>query len=239
MPEPIPVPVGWRNSAPQAALAFFPPEPLDPDGTMSPGDGGLARRLVRVRAPYDLRLRLSPPRVTPVQVGRVPRDSTLSEEGFRGLVTPIKPSAQRDAGTLAVQIALNLFFICDEDCTIQLMPPFLSANFRHWPGPIVCGRFPLKSWPRPINAVMEWQDRSRDWVLKRGDDMAYVLFSFDDPAKVPALVEAALTPALKRHVTQVDNVAAFGRNVGPMFAEAARRRPARLLVPKRIGSPDF
>ncbi|MCL5775707.1 hypothetical protein M1105_01680 [Limibaculum sp. FT325] len=242
MPEPVAVPVGWRNSSPQASLAFFPPRPLGEAaaGVALPGlpAEGLGRRLVRIRAPYDLRLRLSPPAVRPVQVGRVPKDSTLSEDGFRGLVTPIKPSAQRDPDTVAVQVALNLFFVCDEDCTLHLMPPFLSPNFRHWPGPIVCGRFPLKSWPRPLNAVLEWQDRSRDWVIRRGDDLAYVLFAFDDPTKVPALTEAALTPALRRHVAQVDNVSSFGRNVGPMFAEAERRRPARLLVPKRIGHTD-
>ncbi|MBK0397582.1 hypothetical protein H0I76_00130 [Limibaculum sp. M0105] len=241
MPDPVRVPVGWRNSSPQAALAFFPPEPVGREAAGSaPGlvAAGLEDRLVRLRAPFDLRLRLSHPKAQPPQLGRVPRDSSLSEEGFRALVTPIKPSAQRDATTLAVQLALNLFFVCDEECTIQLMPPFLSENYRHWPGPIVCGRFPLKSWPRPLNAVLEWQDRDRDWVIRRGDDLAYVMFSFDDPAKLPALSEAALTPALRRHVAQVDNVSSFGRNVGPMFAEAERRRPARLMVPKRIGCPN-
>ncbi|MEM6913468.1 MAG: hypothetical protein AAF511_05780, partial [Pseudomonadota bacterium] len=101
------------------------------------------------------------------------------------------------------------------------------------------GRFPLRSWPRPLNAVLEWQDQTKPWVLKRGEPMAYIWLHFDDPNKAPKVVEAKLTPALKRHFAQVDNVSSFGRNVGPMFEQAAERRPSQLLVAKETGCPDF
>ena len=91
---------------------------------------------------------------------------------------------------------------------------------------MVSGRFPLRSWPRALNCVLEWQDRNRDWVLRRGDPMVYLMFDFDDPAKRPRMVEAAMTPPLRRHAAQIDNVGSFGRNVRPMFLEAARRRQA-------------
>jgi len=104
---------------------------------------------------------------------------------------------------------------------------------------VVSGRFPVRSWPRPLNCVLEWQDRDRDWVLRRGDPMVYLMFDFDDPAKRPRMVEATMTAPLARHFAQVDNVSSYGRNVGPMFQEAALRRPKRLLKPKRIGCPDF
>ena len=139
----------------------------------------------------------------------------------------------------AVQISLNLMIVTEEHCALQLMPPFLSPSFRNWPGTVVSGRFPVSAWPRRPNCVLEWQDPDRDWVLRRGDPMVYLMFDFDDPAKVPNMVEAALTPALKRHFAHVDNVSSFGRNVAPMFQEAARRRPDRLLQPKRTGCPDF
>ncbi|MEL7172310.1 MAG: hypothetical protein AAFU72_04380 [Pseudomonadota bacterium] len=229
------IPVGWRMSSPQAALAFLPPEPLAQDG----GGDDLLSRLVRIRAPYDLRLRVSPPGHKPQGFARIGRESSISEAAFRGLVTPIAPHAQRRPDVMAVQIALNLRFITDAPCTLELMPPFLSESFRRWPGPIVSGRFPLTDWPRPLNAVIEWQDRDRDLVIRRGDDMAHVRIHFDDPAALPHLVEAADTPALRRHLARIDDVSSVGRNVRPMFAEAAARHPARLLVPKETGAPDW
>jgi hypothetical protein len=247
MPEPILVDVGWRNSSPEAALAFFPPEPIGggeaealsylfPSGWSA---NELMHRIVQVRCPYDLTLRLSPPGIRPVQFYHEPNERGLSEMGFKWLVTPILPSAQRSDAILAVQISLNLMIVTEEICALHLMPPFLSLGFRDWPGTVVSGRFPVRSWPRPLNCVMEWQDRDRDWVLRRGDPMVYLMFDFDDPAKRPRMVEAAMTAPLERHSAQVDNVSSFGRNVGPMFQEAARRRPARLLKPKRTGCPDF
>lgn len=247
MPKPIMVDMGWRNCSPQAALAFFPPEPIGVGEvealtqffpTCGPAND-LAHRIVEVRCPYNITIRRSPPAVRPVQFFRVPEEGGLSEAGFRGLVTPVAAGAQRNDMTPAVQISLNLMIITEENCALQLMPPFFSKGFRDWPGTVVSGRFPVRSWPRPLNCVLEWQDPDRDWVLRRGDPMVYLMFEFDDPAKRPRMVEAALTAPLARHFAQVDNVSSFGRNVGPMFQEAARRRPARLLKPKRTGCPDF
>lgn len=245
--DPVLVDVGWRNLSAEAALAFFPPEVLEAGEAearmrLFPFGGpanDLARRIVQVRCPYDLTIRCSPPGVRPVQFFRVPEEGGLSEGAFRGLVTPIAPTAQREPGLPAVQISLNLMVLTEEECAIQLMPPFLWDGFREWPGSVVSGRFPLRSWPRPLNCVLEWQDRERDWVLRRGDPLVYLSFEFDAPSKRPRMVEAEATPALMRHFAQVDNVTSFGRNVAPMFSEAARRRPARLLSPKRTGCPDF
>jgi len=247
MPELIIVDVGWRNCSPQAALAFFPPEPIGAGEVVAqaqlfPADApanDLVDRIVQVRCPYDLTIRTSPPGVMPVQFYRVPEEDGLSEAGFRGLVTPILPSAQRSDATPAVQISLNLMIVTEETCALHLMPPFLSERFRDWPGTVVSGRFPVRSWPRPLNCVLEWQDRDRDWVLRRGDPMVYLMFDFDDPAKRPRMVEAAMTAPLERHFAQVDSVSSYGRNVGPMFQEAALRRPNRLLKPKRTGCPGF
>lgn len=244
--EPIPVDLGWRCCSPQAALAFFPPEPIgeteatalaammpDPFGTCDHG-----ARILQIRAPYNLRIRRTPLNARPAGFRYIPEPGGLTQAGFKGLVQPIIPSAQRDPNVPAIQISLNLMLITEEPCTLNLTSPFFAPTFRDWPGTLVSGRFPLRSWPRPLNAVLEWQDE-HDWVLRRGDPMVYLWLHFDDPRKVPNVVEAALTPALKRHFTQVDNVATFGRNVSPMFEQAEQRRPARLLTPKRTGCPEF
>lgn len=237
--------VGWRNLSPQAALAFFPPEPLGGDELAAlqalhpeaAGVSDLEHRILQVRCPYNLRVRVSPPHIRPTRFTRIEEEGGLSEAGWQGLCDPIVPSAQRARAVPALQISLNLQLVTEEHCTLNLMPPFFAPSYRDWPGPLVSGRFPLRSWPRPLNAVLEWQDHERDWVLRRGDPMVYLWVQFDDPRKRPRVVEAALTPALKRHFAQVDDVGSYGRNVGPMFQEAERRRPARLLTPKRIGCP--
>jgi hypothetical protein len=236
----IPVDVGWRNGSPQAALAFFPPEPLGEEeaALAAPMARALGARILQVRCPFSMRLQRSPPGVKPAGFRLVPEPGGISQAGFKGLVTPIAPSAQRDPAVPAVQIALNLVLITEEECSLNLTSPFFAPNFREWPGTLVSGRFPLRSWPRPLNAVLEWQD-PHDWVLRRGDPLVYLWLHFDDPAKVPNVVEAALTPALKRHMAQVDDVSSYGRNVGPMFAQANERRPAKLLTPKRTGCPEF
>ena len=112
MPEPILVDVGWRNGAPRAALAFFPPEPIGAGeaealARMFPVGGpanDLVHRIVQVRCAYDITIRPSPPGVRPVQYYRVPEEGGLSEAGFRAMVTPIIPSAQRNAATPARSI---------------------------------------------------------------------------------------------------------------------------------------
>ena len=227
----IPVDVGWRPVSSQAALAFFPPEPVDVPG--------FETQILQIRCPFNARIRKTPKSQGPERFGLVREPGCISDNGFSGLTEPIKPGAQRMTDVPSFQISLNLIMICEENCAIHLSAPFFSPTYREWPGPLVSGRFAVKSWPRPLNAAIEWQDEGKDWVLRRGEPLAYVWFHFDDPDKVPNVVEAAMTPALKRHFAQVDNVTSFARNVGPMMDEAERRRPARLLTPKRIGCPEF
>lgn len=236
----IPVDVGWRNCSPQAALAFYPPEPLGPAeaALAAPMARQLGARILQVRCPYNLRLRRTPPGIQPAGFQRVPETGGLTQAGFKGLAQAIAPTARRDQTIPAVQLSLNLMLLTEEVCTLNLTSPFLAPSFRAWPGTLVSGRFPLRSWPRPLNAVLEWQD-PHDWVLRRGDPMVYLWLHFDDPDKIPNVVEAALTPALQRHFAQVDNVTTFGRNVTPMFQQAEMRRPTRLLQRKETGCPDF
>jgi len=232
--------LGWRNSSPQAALAFFAPEPLSKTdevglSTLFPEfaqDGALANRVFVVRSPFNMRIRLGRGQNGQAGFRLIEEPGSMSVNAFRGLVSPIVPTAQRDPDVPACQLAMNLVMISDEPCSLQLMPPFLSPDFRNWPGSLVCGRFPLRAWPRPLNAVLEWHDKQRDWVLKRGEPLAYLMAIYDDPSVSPRIVEATLTPALKRQLSRVDDVSSYGRNVGPMFAEAERSRPKKILVPK-------
>ncbi|MGF1552177.1 MAG: hypothetical protein ACFBWO_06715 [Paracoccaceae bacterium] len=218
-------PLGWLTSSPQAALAFLAPEILGPDG--------LARRIVLVRASFDLRVRLRRAPGRPPAFERVAGGSRLTEQGFRGLVTPILPEAQRETAVPACQISLNLHLVSDEPARVQLTGPYLWPGMRGWPGTLIAGRFPVRDWPRPLNAILEWHDPERDWVLKRGDPLAYMQILYDAPELVPRLVEVARTPALARHIERLDLVSEVARNVSPMFERAAHGRPARLVVPKR------
>jgi len=234
--------LGWRNSSPQAALAYFAPEPLDkteaaelsPLFSMYTQDSNFASRVFVVRSPFNMRIRLGRGQNGQMAFTNIAEPGGLTENAFRGLVTPILTSAQRDTDTPACQVALNLVLISDEPCSLQLMPPFLSPEFRNWPGSLVCGRFPLQNWPRPLNAVLEWHDKKSDWVVKRGEPLVYLMPIYDDQSVYPKIVEADITPSLKRHLNRINDVASYGRNVGPMFDEAERMRPTKLLVPKKI-----
>lgn len=242
-PGDIPVQIGWHVDSDEAALAFLPPEPLDPAEAvgLAPGPvgAGLARRLLVVRAPYNVRVRITPEGAQQQGFFQVRTEGDLTREAFRGLFTPLAPGSLRRPGRAVVQVSLNFCLVTEEPCALTLLPPFLASTYRHWPGPLICGRFPLRAWPRVLNAAMEWEDRSRDWVLSRGDPLAYIALAFDDPRKVPVPVEAATTPAFRRHFRQVSGVIEYARNVAPMMAEAERRRPPRLFVPKLTGTPDW
>jgi hypothetical protein len=238
--------LGWRNSSPQASLAFFPPIPLSQteDGEMAkqmPSQSGLsdfADRTFVVRSPWNMRMRpqKNPKGETVFGLASGPGD--LTQEAFRGLGEAFKPDAWRKSENPIFQLSLNLFFVSDEPCSVQLMPPFLSPKFRDWPGTLICGRFPVTNWPRPLNAALEWQQPDGDWIVKRGDPIAYVQAIYDDPDIIPKLVEAEMTPALKRHTGKIDNVALYARNVSPMFERAEATRPARLLTPKTLVRRD-
>ena len=234
--------LGWRNSSPQASLAFFPPVPLSQtdDGALAnllPALGdhrGFADQTYVIRSPWTVRMR---PQRTPkgeTVFGIANQPGHLSQEAFRGLGEPFKTDAWRKAENPIFQLSLNLFFISDEPCSVQLMPPFLSPSYKNWPGTLICGRFPITNWPRPLNAALEWQQADGEWALNRGDPIAYVQAIYDDPNVVPTLVEAEMTPELKHHTRQIDNVALYARNVSPMFERAEQARPARLLEPKKL-----
>lgn len=234
--------LGWRNSSPQASLAFFPPVPLaeTEDGKLagllpSPdGKPGFAERTLVIRCPWNLRMRPQQGPNGEIGFGCASKPGFLSQEAFQGLGQPFKPDAWRLADNPIFQLSLNLFFISDEPCSVQLMPPFLSSAYRSWPGTLICGRFPINNWPRPLNAALEWQGSHDEWVLHRGDPIAYVQPIYDDPSVVHKLVEAEMTPALKRHTRKMDSVAEYARNVGPMFQRAEETRPASLLTAKAL-----
>ncbi len=224
MPDEI-VDIGWINTWPQAAFAFPRPRLLDDDRLPT----SLRGRMVELYSPIDAVLRYAP---NSPQGCVLVEGSGLRQAGFEGLVTSFAEGARRRADVSVVQIALNTVFVTDEHCTVSLMPAFLADGPRHWPGPLVAGRFPFRDWPRPLNLAIEWEDTDRDWVLKRGEPVAYVSFDLPDPYAKVRLVEASATPALSRHRRAIDGVATIGRDVRPMIERAGHHRPARLLEPK-------
>lgn len=217
--------IGWGNTWPQAAFAFPKPRLLE-DDRLPPA---LRGRIVELRCAIDATLRYDP---SAANECALVEGSRLRRAGFEGMVTGFAGPSRRRPDVPVVQIALNIFFVTDAECSLILTPAWLAEGPRRWPGPMVGGRFPFRSWPRPLNLAIEWEDRDRDWVLARGEPVAYVQFDLPDPESTVRLVEAASTPGLSRHRKAIDNVSSVTRNVQPMFLEAARRRPASLLTPK-------
>ena len=98
---PIPVDIGWHMDSEQAALAFLPPEPLDAASRErlgpAPGAGELAARIVQIRCPYTVRVRVTPRGVRPVTFFRVEEPGALSER-VQGPLHLSRGQAQRSAG---------------------------------------------------------------------------------------------------------------------------------------------
>lgn len=218
------VEIGWSNTWPQAAFAFPAPRVLRDERLPA----SLRGRVVEILCPVDAVMRYD---ADAPQACSLVEGSRLRQAGFEGMVTRFAEEARRRPGIDVVQMALNVFFVTEAETTLSLMPAWLAEGPRGWPGPLVCGRFPVRAWPRPLNLAIEWEETERDWVLRRGEPVAYA--QFDLPADTTIrLVEAQMTPALDRHRKAIDAVGSIGRGVQPMFMEAARRRPDRLLIAK-------
>jgi hypothetical protein len=130
-----------------------------------------------------------------------------------------------------LQLRLPFFFVTDAPCMLNLLPPFLSAGIRRWPGTMAAARFPLTIWPQTLNWAFEWDRPDEALALQQGEPLAYALFEFNKPDARPTLVEAALTPELEEYRKGMQEIHHVTPRIEEVWEQAAARRPARLLVP--------
>ena len=81
--------------------------------------------------------------------------------------------------------------------------------------------------------AFEWHDTSQDLILTRGQPWFYLRFESHDPKRQIRLVEAALTPELANYIEAIGGVTNYVNRTYSLFDRAIRRRPKRLLFPKK------
>lgn len=229
------VDIGYCLAVEEGGFAFQPPRTVmshrdKPLGLRAiqncPAVNSIERQLVEIPSPVGIRLTLKGgklevnPQGTFVQPEQIDRWVTLEpQDRWRH---PKKP---------VIQLRLPFFFVTDERVMMSVLPPFLDAHMRRWPGTVVAGRMPVTDWPQDLAWGFEWDRPDEELVLKQGEVLAYTMFEFDHPNKRPRLVEAELTPELDEFRQGMQGVHHLTPDIEALWESARTRRPARLLVP--------
>lgn len=236
-----PAEVGWLLTEPEAGVVFFPPERVrSPEmnrrhaksASRCPAVINLESRYFCIRAPFDLHLRLVRG-----------EDGRPGLRNMLGAASPVRPKKlDRHVHVVAeaewrhperptIQVSLPYLLVSDAPVWMAQLDAFLHYRPEPLPGTIFGGRFPLHLWPRSMNWGFEWHDPARDLILKRGEPWFYLQFETDPPERPVRLLEAAMTPDLRAYADHVSGAVNYVNQTFGLFAQAAKRRPARLLTP--------
>lgn len=237
--KPIQCEVGYCLTDPEAGFAFEPPRtvlsgrsaPLGPRAIQNcPAVNGLERQLVEILSPIGLRMQL---KVQNGELGMaINPKGTMADPEALGKILSVEPQQTwRDPKKPVLSLQLPFFFVADEPCMISVLPPFLGAEMRRWPGAMVVERYPVTDWPKSLKWSIEWEDFNAELILRQGEPLAYASFEFDNPNKRPKLVEAAMTDPLAEFRAGLDGVDHLTDQIEELWTNARSRRPERLMVP--------
>lgn len=237
--KPIQCDVGYCLVDPEAGFAFDPPRtvlagrsaPLGARAVQNcPAVNGLERQLIEIPSPIGLRMSLV------VQNGELGLNinpkGTIVDQAVLGKILSVEPQDRwRDPKKPILSLKLPWFFVTDEACMISVLPPFLGAEMRRWPGSMVVGRFPVTDWPQNLTWSIEWEDFNSELILRQGEPLAYASFEFDDPNKRPKMVEAAMSDTLSEYRAGIDGIHHLTDQLEDVWSNARARRPEKLLLP--------
>lgn len=148
------------------------------------------------------------------------------------LVSLVAESEWRYKDRPTLQVKTPYLFICDEPAFLTQVPPFMHYLPNPWPGTLFGGRFPIHVWPRPLMWAFEWQDLSKDLILRRGDPWFYVGIEASPADRAIALVEAEMTPELAEYTEHISGAVNYVNQTFSLFRTAEKRRPKCLLTPR-------
>ena len=231
--------VGYCLAEPGGGFAFPPPRtvfetrdrPLGVRAVQNcPAVNALERLLVEIPCPVSLRLALEEDADGPA-LSVIERGTFVEAHHLERMLALEPPERWRDPTRPVLQLTLPWFLVTDTPAMINLMPPFLAAGIRRWPGTCIAARWPLTVWPQTLTWAFEWDRRGEPLVLQQGEPLALALFEFNRPDARPRLVEAALTEELAEYRRQMQNIHHITPEIEEVWRSAAARRPERLLVP--------
>jgi hypothetical protein len=232
--------VGWINRAEKATLMWDDPRPFrrgdiqEPQSSKAlqncPAVLDFEARHFLVTCPIDLNIGLTRDREGRLALRNLDgAQSAVAAKELGQLVHLNGPGQWRHPDRPLVQITTPYFFVADEVCWMNQLPPFLSYRDPPWPGVMVGGRLPVHLWPRAMMWAFEWHDVARPLQLRRGEPWFLLRFETQDPARRVRLVEAEWTPDLAAFARGTEAVTNFQRQTWALFKTAARRRPEKLL----------
>ena len=234
--------VGWMIDTDKASLIWDPPRPYlrkmpKPNSIKSvqvcPAAIDFDARHFVVTCPVDLHLKIKlSDKEPPALINAAGQQSTVRPKHLNQLVHLIAQSEWRDPEKPIVQISTPYIFLSDDIAYINQLPPYLDYIDPAWPGTLIAGRFPVHIWPRHLMWAFEWNDTSKDLILKRGDPWFYARFDTDDPTRPVRLVEAQATPEVRSYIDSITGVTNYVNRTFSLFDRAKARRPKQLLVKK-------
>ncbi|MBI1326593.1 MAG: hypothetical protein GC136_03020 [Alphaproteobacteria bacterium] len=235
--------IGWAITDDKASLIWDDPTPYRRDDPkpasaksvqLCPAAIDFDARHFVVPCPIDVTLRLGKDdKGNPVLMNPEGAKSTIRPKHLGQMAVLINRVEWRHPDRPIVQFITPYVFMADEPVYINQLPPYLDYAREALPGAMIAGRFPAHIWPRPLMWAFEWFDTSRDIVLQKGKPWFYVRFEAEDPSRNVRLVESEITPEVKRYIDSVSGVTNYVNRTYSLFPRAEKRRPAKLVVPRK------
>lgn len=149
------------------------------------------------------------------------------------------PGQWRHPNRPVLQISTPYYFLADEVCWMNQLPPYLTYRDPQWPGLVVGGRLPIHIWPRIMMWAFEWHDTSKPLLLRRGEPWFIIRFETDDPTRPIRMVQAEWTPELTEFASGAEAVTNYVKRTWSLFKTAEKRRPNTLIKRAEKGKASF
>lgn len=193
------------------------------------------RRLFVVPCPVDLSVRiLRRPDGAPFLSATDDAQVSIAPDKLDQLIHLMPDAAWRHPDHPVIQFSTPYRFVADVPVYINQVPPYLDFPADPWPGVLISGRFPLHLWPRRLMWAFEWFDTDKPLIFKRGQPWFYVQFETETPGSQIRMVEAEFTTELERFCRGLDGVTNYVNQTFSLFQTARKRRPAQLLVERKV-----
>lgn len=166
----------------------------------------------------------------PGEVGVFQNENVIKPPFYPKAFIYHEPNEMYNLDNPIFQVRLDYLFAADEDCTLELLPPFMHRN--NWPGQMTPGTFNIHKWIRNISWGFVWEDLSKPLEIKEGDPLAYVRFTTPKNNNVK-LVEMQFTDELKKRTLNTGQVSSWSKGVFKFMENSLRRRPKKLIVEKK------
>lgn len=234
------VEVGWLLKAQQASFIWDDPRPFRRTDSQEPKTAKALQNCPAV-VDYEARHWVVPcPIDLSVRLVR-DKDGKLGLQNIDGANSPIVGShlnkllhlngagQWRHPQRPLVQISTPYYFVADEVCWMNQLPPYLTYRDPPWPGVVVGGRLPIHIWPRQMMWAFEWHDVSKPLILRRGEPWFLLRFETEDPTRPVRPVEAEWTSEMTEFANGSEAVTNYVKRTWSLFKTAERRRPAKLI----------